>query len=292
MLNSSMSYPYPVIRPVCEDYKTTTFNAKIHKENREDGFELKVEYCLDNGTIQALIDNEQVTFAVQIQCTATWYRKLYTSNKNEQVLFIPSKDVHERVEICPCIIAKKTITNEDFSNDDFEDEFKDITYNIKVGEVIGIGDRYRFNAIYKDDILEKGDPIVHFKMDEKASLMHCEWENENIIVHLPRKQWDEYTQIGEYEQWKHPILNAIYVTPVIVQAICEIANTEENGGESSLSSYMWYKTLDYFLKKEAGDNQAEYKKLLADPVRTTQLLLNDNSFKSVTLLSQLTRPTN
>ena len=49
--------------------------------------------------------------------------------------------------------------------------------------------------------------------------MFCEWEYDAIRVHLPKEQFKRYNDIGQYEPWKVPVVNAIYVVPAIVQGI-------------------------------------------------------------------------
>ena len=81
-------------------------------------------------------------------------------------------------------------------------------------------------------------------------------------------------------------LNAIYVVPAIVQGISEIGRDELQSGDGHLSEYAWYKTLKVLIEKAANGEAHMYKKLLSDPIRTAQLLLNDNSAQSLELLSK------
>lgn len=284
MLNSMMNYPYPILRNQAIDYKTGIFKVDIQKTNHSNGFNLSVAYEVTNRKIKEMLDQRVLAYALQIQCISTWYRKLEISENAGQNVFIPTSIVHERVDLCPCIIALKDISN--FSNDDFSEDFEGITFSINAGEVVGIGERQKFDAIYKDDIIKKGDPIVYFDNDESCSVMFCEWEFAAIRIHLPKKQYEEYIRIGEYEPWKIPLLNAIYVVPAIVQGIAEIGRDELQTGNGNLSEYAWYKTLKVLIEKAANGEAHMYKKLLADPIRTAQLLLNDNSAQSLELLSK------
>lgn len=287
MLNSNMNYPYPILRTQSIDYETGVFNASITKTNEHDGYTLDVTYSVNNKFIKELLDKHMIAYALQIQCISTWYREIKISDEEKQKVFLPSSDIHERVDICPCIVALEEI--HDFYNDDFAEDFEGISFCLHKGEIVGIGERYKFDAIYKNDIIKKGDSIVHFIKDINSSVMYCEWDFETIQIHLPEKQCEKYGRIGENEPWKVPLLNAIYVVPVIVQAISEIAQDELYNGESNLSQRAWYKTLRFLIEKAAKGEVAEFKKLLNDPIKTAQLLLNDNSAQSLNLLDKVAK---
>lgn len=283
MLNSSMNYPYPILRAKPVDYKTSTFSVGIKKEITKDGFTLKITYDVNNSEIKMLLSKHFLAYAVQLQCISTWYRELKVSKSEEQVVFIPSGSVHERVDLCPCIVAIEDIDN--FSNRDFSEDYDGIPYKINKGEVVAIGERQKFDAIYKNDIIKKGDPIVHFVNDESSPVMFCEWEYDTIRIHLPKTQYKKYNEIGKYEPWKVPMLNAIYVVPAIVQGIYEIYQDVINNGQGTLERYSWYKTLKIMIMRAAKDDDIAFKRMLSEPIKTAQRLMNDNSSQALDLVA-------
>lgn len=287
MLNSAVNYPYPLLRSKPEDYQHSIFEANIHVSCEKKGFRITVEYHVNNEKIESMISKRILSFALQIQCVSTWYRDFKVSESKSQNIFVPSKMVHDRVDLCPCIIANERI--DDFFIDDFSEDYKGILYSIDQGEVVGIGERKKFDAVYKDDIIKKSESIVHFYCDEHAGKMSCEFENDTIGIRLPKKQWEQYNKIGKSEPWKVDMLNAIYVTPVIVQAIMEINQDEYNGGHGDMSSRAWYKTLKLFIKRAAKNDENKYKTLVNDPISTAQLLLDNNSAKALELVSNVVK---
>ena len=153
--------------------------------------------------------------------------------------------------------------------------------------MVAIGDRQKFEAIYKNDIISKGDPIVHFKEDEISPLMYCEWDYDTIQIHLPKEQYKKYNNIGLNEPWKVPMLNAIYVVPAVIQGINEICCDELENGQGNSAKYSWYKTLKYLIRKAAKDDEKEFHKMLRDSIKTAQRLLNDNSAQALDLLTMV-----
>lgn len=284
MLNSSMNYPYPVLRSTAVDYQASTFTAQLSKKNEKDGYVIKVLYSVSNEEIQRLIDEKKAAFALQIQCVSTWYRSIKISDGNIQEIKINSNMVHERVDMCPCIIAQEFLDS--FTNDDFSEDYEGISFSVNPGEIIAIGERQRFDAIYKDDIIKKGDPIVHFINDDQSPVMFCEYEFDTIRIHLPKQQNEKYNYMGSYEPWKIPVLNAIYVLPAIAMGIEEIYKDTCMGGSGSLERYSWYKTLKVMIQRRAKDVDSVYRKLLTDPIKTAQMLLNDNSAQALDVISR------
>ncbi len=287
MLNSSMNYPYPILRAKPIDYRDSIFEVKVSKEVTKEGYNLQVEFGVNNPEIKELLDKKILAYAIQLQCISTWYRELKICNSDRQTIFIPSGMVHERVDLCPCIVSLERI--EKFSNKDFTEDFDGISYEINKGEVVAIGERQKFDAIYKNDIIKKGDPIVHFVNDENSPIMFCEWEYDAIRIHLPKEQYIKYNEMGQYEPWKIPVLNAIYVVPAIVQGIYEIFRDVVENGSGTLESYSWYKTLKVMIQKAAKDNDVEFRRMLNDPIKTAQRLLNDNSKHSLDILAIATK---
>ena len=287
MLNSSMNYPYPILRANPVDYKSSIFSVDIKKDTQKNGYNLKVAYEVNNYLIKELIDKHILAYAIELQCISTWYRDLKISDSDIQDIFIPSDMVHERVDLCPCIIATEKI--EKFTNDDFTEDYDGIPYEINKGEVVAIGERQKFDAIYKNDIIKKGDPIVHFVNDDDATVLYCEWDYDIIRIHLPKEQFKKYNEVGINEPWKVPMLNAIYVAPVIVQGINEIYQAEVAGRSTTLEGYSWYKTLKVLIMKTAKDDASEYDRMLGDPIKTSQRLLNDNSLQAMNLVYDVTK---
>ena len=288
MLNSSMNYPYPILRGEKTDYQTSTFTAQLSKKNLKDGYIINASYSVSNSEIQRLIEDKKAAYALQIQCVSTWFRKLEISSSSIQEFKLSSNLIHERVDLCPCIIALEEI--KDFNNSDFSEDFEGISFSVNPGEVLAIGERQKFDAIYKDDIIKKGDPIVHFINDEQASVMFCEYDFDTIRIHLPKQQNEKYNRIGTYEGWKVPVLNAIYVIPAIAMGIEEIYKDTCLGGSGTLERWSWYKTLKVMILRKAKDVDSAYRKMLSDPIKTAQMLMNDNSAQALDIIAQAVKP--
>ena len=193
MLNPNINYPYPVIRASEEDYHSTTFKGDLVVNLQPDSYLVHPAFEINNAGIAALIEEGKLMYAVEIQSPATWYRKLFPVKGNTPIRLEPAS-VHERVELTPCIIATTQIPG--FTNDDFEEEYTGMTFDLNAGDVIAIGEIRTFDALYQDDIIKNGTSPVTIARSETAKDISCDFSGSLIEITLPADQHDRYLECG------------------------------------------------------------------------------------------------
>ena len=284
MLNVSINYPYPVIRPYSEDYIDTVFEGELTVTPENDGYYIHPKFSIANTEIQSMIDEGKLTYAIEIKCVSTWFRRLVRITNNVAQKIDPTM-IHENVELTPCIIAMEKIT--DFSNADFVEEYRSIKYTINPGEIVGIGQKRTFDAFYQNDIIRNGSSIVHFEGSDSLKELSCDFTGNLINITLPTEQFEDYKNCG-YNKKKYKMLNAILSIPVVVEAIGIISNDENNPDEKSgLEGKSWYKTIVANLKRYAENDDNKYKKLLGKPFTAAEILLGNNFIAALSYLNDL-----
>lgn len=284
MLNININYPYPVIRSYTEDYKTTVFKGKLTVNLQPDCYLIRPEFDISNEGITKYIDQGILTYALEILSPATWYRKLHIVTDNKSIRLDPTL-VHERVELIPCIVASKHIN--DFTNDDFEDEYSGIMFQIRPGDIIAIGETRSFDALYQNDVIKNGSSIVSIGGDDGTKEIVCDYSGSIITITLPTEQYKDYKECG-YLKTKYKTLNAILTVPALVEAIGIIFNDEENPDHTSgLETKAWYKTIVVNLKRAAENNEVKYRQLLKKPVTSAELLLGNNYASALQYVSNI-----
>ena len=151
MLNVNINYPYPVIREYTEDYQGTDFIGELKVLLEPDGYAVHTNFEINNKGIQSLISKNILTYALEVQCVSTWFRKLYPIQESKVIRLDPQM-IHERVELMPCIVAATEI--EGFTNEDFAEEYQGMKFDLNVGDIIGIGQKRTFDALYQNDIIK------------------------------------------------------------------------------------------------------------------------------------------
>lgn len=284
MLNVNINYPYPVLREYEEDYQNTIFEGNLAVRLDTDGYLVHPAFDINNEGIKELIQEEILTYALEVQCASTWFRRLYPI-KDNTIIKIDAQTIHERVELIPCIIASKSL--EAFSNSDFAEEYKGMTFDIKAGDVLGIGGKRVFDALYQNDIIKNGSSIVNIEGSKTAKEIVCNYSGSVIKITLPEAQYNNYINCG-YNRSKYKMLNAILIIPVLVEAI-GIIQMDENDPEhtSGFESCAWYKTIVANLKRYAENDEIKYTKLLEKPFSSAELLLGNNSAAALDFLCQI-----
>lgn len=277
MLNSNIKYPYPLLRETAEDFVSATFSGRIEVLREDQGFRIVPQFTVNNNQINDLIKKGVFSFAVQIQCRSTYYRAVEYVVDNKD-FFIFGGQVHELVELCPCIIAIQDLEN--YIIDDFVSAFKKAPINIYKNDVVGIGDTIRFRAYYKADEVKKASSIVTVQVDNEVERIQLNLNQANIIVSLPQAQYDAYMRIGTSTSDQVSLLTGLVSVPVIALALNEI-NADD---ESDYAELPWYKSLRAMLDKLADGDPSKVNSLLDDKLSTAQLMLGDNLITSLTIL--------
>ncbi len=273
MLNANINYPYPVIREYLEDYNTTVFKGTLMVNLQPEGYLVRPSFEIKNTGINALIAEGKLTYALEVQSPATWYRKLFLINDNKPVPLDPVF-LHERVELTPCIVATMPILG--FTNEDFEIEYSGMSFDINAGDIIAIGEKRSFDALYQNDVIKNGSSIVNIAGSDDTKEVICDFTGNIITITLPAEQYGDYTECG-YLKSKYKTLNAIITIPVLVEAIGIIANDENDPEHTSgFESRAWYKTIMVNLKRAAENKEAKYRQMLGKPFASAELLLGNN----------------
>ena len=277
MLNSNIKYPYPLLRETTEDFVSSTFSGRIEILREDQGFRVVPNFTVNNEQINELIQKGVFSFAIQIQCRSTYYRAVeYIVNNNS--FFIYGGQVHELVELCPCIIAVQDLEN--YAIDDFVPAFKNTPISIFKNDVVGIGNIIRFRAYYKADEVKKASSIVTVQVDDKVDRIQLDFNKPNIIVNLPQSQYDAYMKIGTSTSEQVSLLTGLVSVPVIALALSEIDESDE----SEYAELPWYKSLRAMLDKLADGDPSKVNSLLENELSTAQLMLGDNLITSFSIL--------
>ncbi len=273
MLNAKINYPYPIIRDYLEDYGSTIFEGKLTVSLEKDGYYVKPKFEINNDEINELIETGYLTYAIEVQCVSTWFRKFYKIQKDEPIWLDPCL-IHERVELMPCLVVTKAI--ESFKINDFVEEYQDINIQLKSGDIVAIGAKRVFDALYQNDLIKDGTSIVNVKGSDSIKELEYDYSKSIIVITLPQKQYDDYLDCG-YNKSKYKVLNAILTIPVLVEAITIIRDDESNQDkQSGFSGNSWYKTIVANLKRYAENDENRYEQLLNNPFSSAEILLGNN----------------
>ena len=271
MLRNDASYPYPVIRTSIGDFCKTVFNDDIQVISTLEGYRMTAKFSVNNPSIQKMIDGGVLKFAVSVTCKSTLLRKMYYIEPNNPVIEICAGDVHYQVNYVAYIIAAEDILS--YDNEDFAEDYKGIEYRISKGSVLGIGTPRLFKALYEQDQINDVSSIIAISGSDTEKYMKIDLENSQIKVILPKKQSITYKNCYGRKDI-YPLLHSVVTIPALMEAIKAI-NEAEDGDE--MLQRPWCITLQQQISKLAKSIHEDELFLYEDPLRTAQIIMNNNS---------------
>lgn len=174
-----------------------------------------------------------------------------------------------------------------FTNEDFAEEYQGMKFDLNAGDIIGIGQKRTFDALYQNDIIKNGSSIVDVGGNDKLKEIQCDFSQSTIKITLPSDQYEDYRSCG-YNRSKYKMLNAILIVPALVEAIGIIAADEKDSEhQSGHQNRAWYKTIVVNLKRFAENDERKYLQLLEKPFASAELLLGNNSAEALDFLCQV-----
>lgn len=265
MVNFDTEYPFPVLRSEPVDYKSSIFLTKVSVTPSQECYIFHTNLDIKNNEVRELIEKGIAQPGVYIQCDSTWMRKIEPVKLGEYEFKVKTSNVRGRVNFCPVITAASTI--KDFHSDDFAEEYNSIKIVIHPGDPLAIGKARHFDAVYAEDLLKKGDPIIIVTTEYDSTDMTFDFESDAIKVVVPKKWMDAYSSM-KITKRKYPLLSALYYLPAVTESVRCLRDDEDK-----YIDYVWARTVKDSLMQLAGGNDRKYQNLLQMPFQTAQKLI-------------------
>lgn len=262
--------PYPILRASSDDYKTGFFSAKIVTTLDDYGkLNINVDFNLDSPYLKSLIDGKMAAFVTHIECPLTSYRHRISGNTISQFESIPVTDLADTVEVNTFITAIENI--EDYSSDEFNEEYDGFNFSISKNEILAIGDSAKITVTNDTRNLESFPSIIKIvKVDDAQKAMSVDTDGDMIKIRLAGDVHEKYKSVG----------NSIYTKTsfalIIFPALLIVLTRFVNGTGTDLEDRRWYQVLSKALgsKKinindlsiDDGSMLEACQKLFEDPI--------------------------
>lgn len=234
-------YPHPVLWDKSDDYKNSYFNCDISVSREFKKFILNVKFEVGNTQLKKLIEEEKAEYIIHIESPATSYRIIKTTKDDSMKVILEDEHLLGKVSLCPFIVAKQALVY--YSNDDLNDAYKGITFNLQKGTVLAIANQYNFKVdkekedlsqlpsiftIYKKETTEETETEIELYANKiRIGLNICDYENYNIAV-----------------QRTPDIINSFIILPVLTYAFEQIKTNYDDFKE-----YRWFRAVEKIFKK-------------------------------------------
>ena len=245
------AFPYPILGRG-DDYLDSEFQStldyKIEVEGEVEHVVLSYSFLLSNDEISKLIADKKATFAIDVECSDTFLRKVYHVDAQGKIRFEVGR-LYGKVTFSPFIFACKNI--DDFQSEDLNEEFGQEPFSLNTGDILAIDDpqvRYvDFEKLQFESLvavvtsLEIADELYQFKLAE------------DVITILMGKKFRAVWEFYRTERDKAPMM-AMSVYKDCIQAALEFMLKNDDAEQ-----YKWVRALNLKLQtlgvhiKEDGD---------------------------------------
>ena len=239
-------FPYPILRIQNSDYMECEYISEIELTDRVTNILVEFKTKLDNLELIRLLEEDKIEFVYRIECPKTYYREIIRTSDENIRFRLDNNNLLEEVKIDSMIVAKEKIDN--FYSEDFHRDFKDISFDFDVGNIVGVGKSIIFksdkniNDLYSVDSIFS---IVRRDVDQEDGMRVDINGNGKIQVSLSKLDYNKYAVLVKNQNYK-PVLNTMIVLPALIWAFENIRLSEEFY-ESNKDS-RWIKSINIVLE--------------------------------------------
>lgn len=273
------NYPYPVLLEENKYFKNSYIHAEYFKSSNKTEHKIRIVCDLKNEKIEQLIQERKAIYTVQVESPNAFYRRIFQSTNPNIEITISNDEVIDYIDIGVAVIATEDI--EDYTNNDFIDEYQGIEFNIRKNEILAICDtRNNIEITYDGEALKEVKNIFKLKKTDEE-FMSYNLENERITVLIPKdflNTYIQYKKLGSKDTIG--ILNTTIFLPILTNVIMDMED------ERNLSK-VWHKTLSKKIKEIAEKEQRSIEDCLQEPLETAQKLLTYPMIEVVTNLKNI-----
>lgn len=236
-------FPYPILGEYYDDYRNTSFTDDLVYEMNGNKLSFAVTFKTDNEEIIRLIEEDNLTYAIHIECAQTSYRKIITTKEGTISFDIRDSEVIDKIDISTYIIVNKDIDR--YNNKDFNEDYYGTTFDLKKGNIVGIGGQWKIEVDKSKDELGKLPSIfsILMKKDNDREFSINLLDNK-INILLSERDYLNYKSIADNIQLE-PVFHSMIVLPALVYVFEELSK----GDISEFEEYRWFKGLRKSLAK-------------------------------------------
>lgn len=236
-------YPYPVLWAGNDDYIKSEFSCDIKILREGKNFLLEVNFNLLNEKIAELITKGKAEYVVRIECSATCYRRIMKSDKDFLKIYINESHLLGRTVINSYIVVKEKLEN--YYNDDFNADYNNVSFDLDIGNLLAIGNKYSIKV--EKDVDELINMPSIFTICRRETI-----ENIGLEPDIYSDKIRIYMNITDYENYSsfknstiQDAINLYVLLPTLVYVFDEL----RYAGIESFENYRWFISLQNVLKR-------------------------------------------
>lgn len=259
---NNLSFPYPVLG-IGDDVepRPSICRADVSKTART--FKFDVELDMQNKDISMYIAKGHATYACEVECSSTLFRKCYFSNDPKFHLELNRTAVAGRVSFQVSVVVIKSIKN--YYNSNFHQDYFGLYFDLEPGDLLAFIGQFSYDADIKYDKLRSVGSFMQITEGKAEDMPKFDLGGDKINIKLPTAMYHQYKESILGNKQFATIIHSSLVFNALVTALLYINENSET---------LWARTLKYRI-----DNSREL-----EPFRST---LDDQDAEEVMKLAQV-----
>lgn len=228
-------FPHPILgKP--GDYQVSpltmtnyNFIDKSDSHRFEFSSELNDDYLLD------LLGKKQIEMVCEVNCTHTFYRRIFKSFSTKLAFEIPYNDLRKKVELQLFLIANERV--DQFKSPNISKKFSDQSFIVEKGDLLGILEQQVLNVDMGSGQVSDIIMVTQHEEDEYHGVRYF-LNNDYIQVKLHQNQFELLKTIHNNPEFSDIIISSLLI-PAFSFACAHINEDDEN----KYGERKWFETL-------------------------------------------------
>jgi len=263
--DKNKAFPYPVLRPHCDDYVDVEFQTTVEFAISQDKISAEITYALSSDELLDEIEKGNAKYVSVVSCRDTYIRSVLSSDSGKITADFDVGSLRGEVRVDPYIIAVKDIAG--FKSEDINPEFGEEAFSFSPGEVLAQDETQIF---YIDRDLFKPVTSV-FQLVKNDTLSGGEWrvgfEEDYVQIEVSSQMKEALDGARNGSTNKAILINSLYFSAV-VQALQKLKD-----GGADYEERRWAKVISGQLSNHGWDIEAHDAYILAQRLMKYPLTL-------------------
>lgn len=206
------AFPYPVLRPHCNDYLDVEFQAIVEFHVQQQGVTAVLTFATSSDELTAEVEAGRAKYVAIVSCRDTYYRKVISAKETSVSEVLEPGVLKGEVRVDTYIVAVQNIS--DFSSPDINSEFGQEKFAFHPGDVLAQDET---QAFYFDREFFK--PITSiFDLVKNDALSGGEWkiglDENHVQIEVSSAMKDVIDSARNDKKNQVILLNSIYQAAV------------------------------------------------------------------------------
>jgi hypothetical protein len=265
--DNNKAFPYPVLRPYCDDYVDVEFQTTVEFSVSKENISVDIFYAVSSDELLEVIENGNAEYVTVVSCRDTYFRSVLRSSTSKITSEFDLGSLRGEVRVDPYIVVTKGIAA--FKSPDINPEFDQESFSFSPGDVLAQDETQIF---YIDRDLFKPVTSV-FELVKNDLLSGGEWkvglEEDHVQIEVSPQMKVSIDGARNSKPNQVILLNSLYFAAVI-QALQKLKE-----GEAAYEDKRWAKVILMQLHNAGWDLAVHDPYILAQRLMKYPLTLLD-----------------